>query len=88
MLSPKLHSRFKKDFKKYQHKQVVIDELNKVIDLLRSQKKLPEKYKDHALSGDYIGFRECHIKPDVLLVYDIDEEFLYLVRLGTHSELF
>lgn len=88
MLKPKLQSRFKKDFKKYQHKQTILDELDQVIDLLRAQKKLPEKYKDHSLSGDYIGFRECHIKPDVLLIYDSDKEFLYLVRLGSHSELF
>jgi len=43
---------------------------------------------DHALTGDYFGFRECHVKPDVLLVYDVDAEYLYLVRLGSHSELF
>jgi len=47
-----------------------------------------EKYKDHAFSGDYMGFRECHVKPDVLLVYDFDDEFLYLVKLGAHSEIF
>lgn len=88
VLSPKLNSRFKKDFKKYQHNQTVIDELDKVISLLRAKKKLPEKYRDHALSGDYFGFRECHVKPDVLLVYDFDDEFLYLIRLGSHSELF
>jgi mRNA interferase YafQ len=86
--SLKLHSQFKKDFKKYQYKQAVIDELDMVIRLLRASKRLPEKYKDHGLSGDYAGFRECHVKPDVLLVYDSDDEFLYLVRLGSHSELF
>jgi len=59
-----------------------------VVGLLRNKKKLPEKYKDHALTGDYFGFRECHVKPDVLLVYDVDAEYLYLVRLGSHSELF
>ncbi|MBA3722086.1 MAG: type II toxin-antitoxin system YafQ family toxin [Parachlamydiaceae bacterium] len=88
VLSPKLNSRFKKDFKKYQHNQTIIDELDKIIGLLRDKKKLPEKYKDHALSGDYVGFRECHVKPDVLLVYDFDDKFIYLIRLGSHSELF
>ena len=88
MLIPKLNSRFKKDFKKYLHNQTVIDELDKITGLLRVKKKLPEKYKNHALSGDYVGFRECHVKPDVLLVYDFDDEFLYLIRLGSHSELF
>ena len=88
MLSLKINSRFKKDFKKYQYQQTVIDELDKITDFLREKKKLPEKYKDHALSGDYVGFRECHVKPDVLLVYDFDDKFLYLIRLGSHSELF
>lgn len=82
MLSPKLNSQFKN----YQYNQNVIDELDKIISILLNNKKSPEKHKDHALSGDYIGFRECHIKPDVLLTYDFDDEFLYLIRLGSHSE--
>ncbi len=50
---------------------------------------LPTHYRDHALSGDWNGFRECHIKPDLLLIYKKpDEEFLQLARLGSHSELF
>lgn len=51
-------------------------------------KKLPEKYRDHSLAGDYHGYRECHIKPDVLLIYRTDEQCLYLARIGSHSELF
>lgn len=76
--------------KKYQHNRLVHNELDAVINLLRIRKKLPEKYKDHALVGDYVGMRECHIKPDVLLIYWIDEtgQNLYLERLGSHSNLF
>lgn len=90
MLINKFVSRFKKDIKKYQYQISVLDELDIVIKLLLAKKKLPEKYRDHSLSGDYFGMRECHIKPDVLLIYWIDEEsqILYLERVGSHSELF
>ncbi len=75
MLSPKPSSRFKKDFKKYLYSQTIIDELDKVIDILLNKRRLPEKYKDHALSGEYVGFRECHVKPDLLLIYDSEMSF-------------
>lgn len=90
MLSLKVVGQFKKDMKKYRHKQAVVDDLDRVVRLLLQKTKLPEKYRDHALSGQYIGMRECHIKPDVLLVYSVDLEarVLYLERLGSHSELF
>ncbi|EMH19515.1 type II toxin-antitoxin system YafQ family toxin, partial [Helicobacter pylori] len=59
-----------------------------VVENLRNQIPLDEKFKDHALSGTYKGCRECHIKPDVLLVYRVKNNVLTLVRLGSHSELF
>ena len=64
--------------------------LDQVVDFLAKGELLPEKYKDHALSGDYVGFRECHITPDWLLVYAIKNETLVLTlsRTGTHSDLF
>lgn len=79
---------FKKDFKKYQHKQKVIDEFNDLLEILVDQRKIPEKFQDHPLVGNYKGSRECHIRPDVLLVYDITGNVLTLQRFGTHSELF
>ncbi len=82
MLNPKPSARFKKDLKKYLHKRTV------VIDMLCRKKKLPDKYRDHFLTGVYHGYRECHIKPDVLLVYRTDSRCLYLARIGSHSELF
>ena len=67
-----------------------VNELMEVIDLLANQQTLPEKYKDHKLTGNYVGFRECHINPDRLLIYKIEEDrlILNLVRTGTHSDLF
>ena len=64
--------------------------LEAVITLLANEEKLPEKYRDHNLSGRYSSFRECHIQPDWLLIYRIDgdELELFLFRTGTHSDLF
>lgn len=86
----KYHKLFKKDLKRIMRRGYNIELLKKVIDLLAKQELLPEKYRDHNLSGDYIGYRECHITPDWLLVYQIRENELILVltRTGTHSDLF
>lgn len=88
MLKPDLTRRFKKDFKKYEHNKPVKKELEIVMGFLLKEKKLPEKYVDHALTGNYVGFRECHVKPDALLIYWTDDEYVHLVRIGSHSELF
>ena len=76
---------FKRDFKKHGELDTALIE---VLYLLLSNKPLPPKYKDHDLIGNYKGFRECHIKPDLLLIYQKDDEYLSLARLGSHSELF
>ena len=64
--------------------------LTDVIKLLAEGKPLPDKNRDHQLTGNYSGCRECHISPDWLLIYEIDGEtlILYLTRTGTHSDLF
>ena len=64
--------------------------LDNVVDLLRQGKQLESKYHDHELSGNYKGFRECHIKPDWLLIYLIENDILTLtlVDTGTHADLF
>jgi mRNA interferase YafQ len=61
-----------------------------VIELLANEQVLPEKYQDHALKGNWTGYRECHVKPDLLLIYKLDnnELTLTLVRTGSHSDLF
>ncbi len=83
-------SQFKKDFKNAEKQGLDMDELKTVIKILADGEKLPEKYRDHPLKGDYKGHRECHIEPDWLLIYKITESILVLslVRTGTHSRLF
>jgi len=88
VLLPDYSARFKKDFKKFKHNPHVTNALNDVLNMLLHKTKLPEKYSDHQLGGPYVRYRECHIKPDVLLIYRTDEKFLYLSRIGSHSELF
>ena len=79
-------SAFKRDFKKHGDiNAALIDVLYKLLN----DEVLPEKYRDHALIGDWFGYRECHIKPDLLLIYKkSDQDILCLARLGSHSELF
>ena len=83
-------ARFKKDLRKAAKQGRDTEELQSVIDTIAKGKVLEEKYRDHGLSGDFQGCRECHINPDWLLVYELDEKvlYLYLIRTGTHSELF
>lgn len=90
VLNLKAVTQFKKDFKKYRHNEDILEEFEEVVKMLRLQKKLPDKYFDHSLGGNYKGMKECHVKPDVLLVYWVSEETqtLYLERIGSHPELF
>lgn len=83
-------TQFKRDLKKAQKQNKNLDLLNKVLQQLADGIPLPEKNRDHALTGIYAGCRECHIQPDWLLIYEIAEDtlFLYLTRTGSHSELF
>lgn len=82
-------SQFKKDFKKAKKLPIPdLKELFFVISTLENGRTLNEKYKDHLLTGNWGNFRECHIKPDWLLIYKIDNEELQLARLGSHSDLF
>jgi len=79
---------FKKDYKKLSNKEK--DLLKSVITTLAKGEKLDDKYKDHKLIGNYLGCNECHIQPDLLLIYRIDNNILELalVRVGSHSKLF
>lgn len=86
-------SAFKKDFKRSKasprHRGDLDLLLVEVVERLAMDIALPVKYRDHGLSGDWAGYRECHLKPDLLLIYlKPDASTLRLVRLGTHSELF
>lgn len=83
-------NQFKKDLKLAKKQGKDLDKLFEVINILANEEKLDTKFKDHDLSGNYKGTRECHIEPDWLLIYEIDNNALILMlyRLGTHSELF
>ena len=90
MLKIKFLNSFKKDYKRIVKRGYDIALLENVIRMLADGETLPVKYRDHALTGNYSGFRECHITPDWLLIYEVRESELILVlsRTGTHSDLF
>ena len=82
--------KFLKDLKLAKRRGLDLNELKEVTDILQEGNPLPEKYKDHLLTGNYKGFRECHINPDWLLIYNKKETIMVisLYRTGTHSDLF
>ena len=90
MLKIRYHTSFRKDYKRITKRGYDVKLLEDIINKLANGEPLPEKNRDHSLSGEYSGCRECHITPDWLLIYEIDngELILYLTRTGTHSDLF
>ncbi len=90
MLNIVSSNQFKKDLKLAIKRGLKIEKLSSVVNTLASQKKLDEKYHDRNLTGEYQGFRECHIEPDWLLIYRVNdaELELFLFRTGSHSDLF
>lgn len=90
MYEIRVTSRFKKDLKAAQKRGYDLSLLRSVITQLSRGETLSPKYRDHALTGDWADFRECHILPDWLLIYRIEKDILVLtlVRSGTHSDLF
>lgn len=85
----KVTSQFKKDYKLAMKRGLKISLLDEVITLLSQGEALPEKYRDHALIGNWLDHRECHILPDWLLIYRIENDVLVLTlsRTGTHNDL-
>lgn len=90
MLKIRYSSRFKKDYKAIVKRGYDTKLFEEVLRILVQNKPLPQKYRDHQLVGNYSGHRECHITPDWLLIYKIEEDILTLLltRTGTHSDLF
>ena len=90
MMTLRVTTQFKKDYKRMKKQGRSMKLLQEVIDTLLAEKTLDEKHRDHPLTGYYIGFRECHVQPDWLLIYAIDHGELILTasRTGTHSDLF
>ena len=81
-------TQFKRDLRRCGKRGYDLNLLQAIIETLRIPKPLPPKNKDHNLSGDYAGFRECHITPDWLLTYYVAGDTIYLDRTGTHADLF
>lgn len=83
-------SKFQKDLKRIHRRGYNLALLTEVIKIIANGEKLPARYKDHNLNGNYVKCRECHITPDWLLIYELTESdlILYLIRTETHSDLF
>lgn len=93
MRTIELSAAFKKDYKRVmanpRHMQDARALYTRIAMLLAEDKPLPESCRDHALIGEWRGYRECHLKPDLLLIYKVEEpDVLRIARLGSHSELF
>ncbi len=90
MLKPFPTTAFRRDLRKCQKRGLPVNELSEVILALSEEKPLDARYRDHRLSGNYAAYRECHIQPDWLLIYRVEQEKLLLVltRTGTHADLF
>ena len=89
MYRVKFTSAYKRAYKKMKNRGLDITLLDEVVDRLRRGEKLAERYRDHALTGNFHGFRECHVKPDWLLIYMIEEDILTLtlVNTGSHADV-
>ena len=83
-------TKFRKDYKRMKKRGNDLSLLQDVLDTLIREEPLDQKYRDHALTGNYAGFRECHVQPDWLLIYAVSDTELILTasRTGTHSDLF
>jgi len=90
MLKFETTAQYRRDIKRIQRQGLDLSLLDSVVYMILEGKQLAAKYKDHALTGDYVGQRECHIRPDWLLIYAVDKGKLVLTatRTGSHSELF
>jgi mRNA interferase YafQ len=90
MFSLKYSKRFKKDLQSFKHDKDLLSILESVLDILRAGETLLKKYHNHPLVGEFNGCFECHLRPDVLLIYKKEKEelLILLLRIGSHSDLF
>jgi mRNA interferase YafQ len=79
---------YEKDAKRLRGRGADLARVVAIVDNLRRRQLLAPRHRGHALVGDWLGYRECHVQADWLLVYRLDEETVYLARTGTHSDLF
>lgn len=88
MRIPSFTRQFAKDLKRMEKRGKPPEKIKKIIKNLINEERLDAKYKDHKLIGNYKGRRECHIEPDWLLIYKIEDSEIIFERAGTHSDLF
>ncbi|MCX5905347.1 MAG: type II toxin-antitoxin system YafQ family toxin [Proteobacteria bacterium] len=88
MLTPVYTNQFEKELKRMLRRGKDAEKLKLVISMLVDEIPLPQKYRDHALLGNFKARRECHIEPDWLLIYRVSEDKMIFERTGTHSDLF
>ena len=88
MLKADFTRQFKKDYKLANKRSWNISLVDAIISDFMNEIPLDEKHKDHPLTGNHLGFRECHIKPDSLLIYQVGNGVIVFVRMGSHSDLF
>jgi mRNA interferase YafQ len=81
-------NQFRRDFKKVKRRGQDIPKLLDLVARLAKGENLESRYRDHALGGEYSDCRECHVEPNLLLIYRLTEEELVLIRTGSHSDLF
>ena len=81
-------SQFRRNLKRIKKRGYDLDKLDEVITLLREGDDLPREYHDHALKGDWVGSRDCHIETDWILIYETDDDEVVLQATGTHADLF
>ncbi len=79
---------FERDYAQTVKRGKKVEKLDDVMMMLVTGQSLPPKYRDHALKGDFKGFRDCHIEPDWLLIYKVDADVITFARTGTHSDIF
>jgi mRNA interferase YafQ len=81
-------SQFKKDFKRLKKRGKDLSKLKEVVSAIANSEALEERHRDHALSGNWSGSRDCHVEPDWILIYRVEENDLFLERTSSHSDLF
>ncbi len=87
-MTPAFSKQFKKDYARRIQGTRMEAEFEELLDMLLSGTPLPRNYHDHALAGEWKGYRDCHLRGDMVVIYRIADDMLYFVRINTHSELF
>ena len=88
MLAIRYTTQAKKDIRKLARQGKDVTKLASVLNDIAAGKELPAKIRDHVLTGNYTGYRECHIEPDWILIYRIESDLIQLIRTGSHTDLF